>query len=138
MSEGLSAEPQKILKVNNWSTPTKRKELQGFMCMVNCLSTYLPHLATVAAPLTRLCRDTIKFKWEPIHDASLQQVKDIISAEAILRAINYESTDSVFLIIDASVKGIGAWIGQGPSIQDIQPAAFYSRKFKPEIGRAHV
>ena len=34
-SQGLSAEPQKILKVDNWSIPTKRKELQGFMGMVN-------------------------------------------------------------------------------------------------------
>ena len=88
-------------------------------------------MATVAAPLTRLCGDTVKFKWEPIHDASLQQVKDIISAEAILEPIKYESTDPIFLITDASVKGIKAWIGQGPSIEDIQPAAFYSRKFKP-------
>ena len=48
-----------------------------------------------------------------------------------MKPINYESTDPIFLITDASVKGIGAWIGQGPSIQDIQLAAFYSRKFKP-------
>ena len=48
-----------------------------------------------------------------------------------MKPINYESTHTIFLITDASVKGIGAWIGQGPSIQDIQPAAFYSRKFKP-------
>ena len=76
-SHGLSAEPKKILKVNNWSTPTKRKGLQGFMDMVNYLSIYVPHLATVAAPLTRLCEDTVKFKWELIHYASLQQVKHI-------------------------------------------------------------
>ena len=100
-SQGLSAEPQKILKVDNWSTPTKRKELQGFMGMVNYLSTYVPHLETVAAPLTRLCGDTVQFKWEPIHHASLQQVKDIISAEAILKPINDESTDPRFLITNA-------------------------------------
>ena len=92
--------------------------------MVNYLSTYVPHLATVATPLTRLCGDTVMFKWDPIHDASLQHDKDIISAEAILKPINYESTNAIFPITDALVKGIGAWIGQGPSIQDIQPAAF--------------
>ena len=48
-----------------------------------------------------------------------------------MKPINYESTDLIFPITDASVKGIGVCIGQGPSIQDIQPAAFYSRKFKP-------
>ena len=48
-----------------------------------------------------------------------------------MKAINYESADPIFLITDASVKGIGGWMEQGPSIQDIQTAAFYSRKFKP-------
>ena len=48
-----------------------------------------------------------------------------------MKPINYESTEPIFLITDALVKGIGEWIGKGPSIQVIQPAAFYSRKFKP-------
>ena len=88
-SQDLSSEPQEILEVDNWSTPTKRKELQGFMGMVNYLSTYVPHLATVAASLTMMCEDAVKFIWEPIHDASLQQVQDIISVVAILKPINY-------------------------------------------------
>ena len=130
-SDGLSAGPDKILQVNNWPTSKRKKELQGFIGMVNYLSAYVPHLVTVAALLTRLCGDTVKYQWEPIYETSMQQVKDIISAEAILRPLNYETNQLIFLITDASLKGIGAWIGQGPSVQDIHPAAFYSRKFKP-------
>ena len=74
-SQGLSAEPQKILKVDHWSTPTKRKELQGFIGMVNYLSTYVPELATVAAPLTRLCGDTVKFKWKQYMTLAYNRLK---------------------------------------------------------------
>ena len=129
-SEGLSAEPEKVLNVNSWQTPNNRKKLQGFMGLVNYLSRYAPHLATAAAPLTHLCGDTIEWKWLPIHDTSLQQVKDIIGGEAILKPLDYKSQDTIYLVTDASLMGIGAWIGQGPSMDDIQPAAFYSRKFK--------
>ena len=61
-SQGLSAEPDKILQVNNWERPQTRKKLQGFMGMVNYLAAYAPHLATIAAPLTRLCGATVSYK----------------------------------------------------------------------------
>ena len=100
------------------------------MGMVNYLSAYVPHLATVAAPLTRLCGRTVPCKWTNMHDVIFKTVKDIISDKAILQPINYNAPDPIFLVTDASATGIGAWIGQGPSMHDIRPAAFYSRKFK--------
>ena len=64
----------------------------------------------------------------------MEQVKKLISAEAILKSLNYDSPEPFYLITDASLNGLGGWIGQGPSIQDIRPAAFSSRKFKqPEM-----
>ena len=130
-SDGLSAAPDKVLKVSSWQTPNTRKMLQGFMGMVNYLSRYAPHLTTAAAPLTHLCGDTTKWEWLPIHDTSLQQVKDIIGGEAILKPLDYQSQDTIYLWTDALLMGIGALIGQGLSMDDIHPAAFYSRKFKP-------
>ena len=130
ISDGIIAEPEKVLDVSNWKTPKNRKKLQGFMGMVNYLSTYVPHLATVVAPLTRLCGSTVPWKWTSMHDVSFKTVKDIISVKAILQPINYDAHDPIFLVTDASATGIGAWIGQGPSMHDIRPAAFYSRKFK--------
>ena len=110
-SDGLSAAPDKVLTVSSWQTPNTRKKLQGFMGMVNYLSRYAPHLATAAAPLTHLCGDTTKWEWLPIQDTSLQQVKDIIGGEAILKPLDYQSQDTIYLVTDASLMGIGAWIG---------------------------
>ena len=99
------------------------------MGMVNYLSAYAPQLATVASPLTKQCGSTQEWHWHYLEEESFKQVKNIISAEAMLTPLNYGSDQPIFLITDASAKGIGAWIGQGPTPYDIRLAAFYSRKF---------
>ena len=79
--------------------------------MVNYLSIYSPHLATVATPLGHLCGNTIKWQWVSFYDTSLQQVKDIIGGEAILKPLHYKSQDMIYVLTDASLMGKGAWIG---------------------------
>jgi len=37
--------------------------------------------------------------------------------------------EPVFLVTDASLIGTGAWVGKGPSVSEIRPAAFHSRRF---------
>ena len=53
-TNGFIAAPEKLLKVQNWAIPHTRKQLQGFMGMVNYLSQYVPHLSIYATPLTQL------------------------------------------------------------------------------------
>src|SRR5258706_5202878 len=105
------------------------------MGMVNYLSQYVPHLSTYAAPLTQLCGSKALWKWRHIHTKAFEQLKDILAAEAILKPLNYESKEPIFLVTDASASGIGAWIGQGPTLRDIRPAGFYSRKFNAAQSR---
>ena len=99
------------------------------MDMVNYLSNYIPHLSTYTAPLTNLCGSTVPWKWREIHSTSFKRVKDILAAEAILTPLNYKSKDTIYLVTNASASGIAAWIEQGPSISDIRPVGFHSRKF---------
>src|SRR5258705_4571507 len=105
------------------------------MGMVNYLSQYVPHLSTYAAPLTQLCGSKALWKWRHIHRKAFEQLKDILAAEAILKPLDYESKEPIYLVTDASASGIGAWIGQGPTLRDIQPTGFYSRKFNAAQSR---
>ena len=107
-SDSLSAAPDKVLEVSSWQTPNTRIKLQWFMGMVNYLWRYVPYLATAAAPLTHLGGGTTKWEWWPIHDTSLQQVKDIIGGEAMLKQLDYQSQDTICLVTDALLMGIGA------------------------------
>jgi len=72
---------------------------------------------------------TTKWDWTHTHQKSFELIKQMLSADPAVRPLDYESADPIFLVTDASLIGTGAWVGQGPSVSEIQPAAFHSRKF---------
>lgn len=92
-ASGIIAAPEKLHKVKNWEIPQTRKQLQGFMGMVNYLSRYIPRLSTYAAPLTHLCGSKVSWNWRNIHTKSFEQVKDILAAEAMLKPLDYDSKE---------------------------------------------
>jgi len=57
---------------------------------------------------------------------SLQADKD-----KVLRLIDYNKPNMIWLFTDASPTGTGAWIGQGPTRDAARPAPFHSRKLTP-------
>ena len=64
-----------------------------------------------------------------VHEESFQQVKKLVETTPVLRPLDYDSKDPIYLFTDASQVGAGAWVGQGPTPETAQPAAFHSRKF---------
>ena len=101
------------------------------MGLVNYLSQFLPHLATKSAPLTEMCGAQSTWDWTPLHDTAFQQVKDLVRQSPVLKPLDYNSPEPIYLITDASTIGTGAWIGQGSTLSHLIPAAFHSRKFNP-------
>jgi len=52
--EGLRASPEKIARIEAWTTPKNKKQLQEFLGVVNYISKFIPHWASIAAPLTSI------------------------------------------------------------------------------------
>jgi len=52
--QGLRASPEKIAKIEAWSTPKNKRELEEFLGVVNYISQFIPDLASIIAPLTSL------------------------------------------------------------------------------------
>lgn len=98
------------------------------MGLVNYVAQYLPHIATVAAPITSLTRNA-DFEWTQLHDKSFKHVKDIAAQHFVLTPTNYDSQETIFVVPDASMIGSGSWLGQGKHIEHTKPACFDSRKF---------
>ena len=67
------------------------------------------------APLTSLMGKT-KFYWTPLEEKAFQAIKQFAEQAAILKPININHPDPIFLFADASLVGTGSWIGQGPTI----------------------
>jgi len=60
--QGLRASPEKIVRIEAWTTPKNKKELREFLRVVNYISQFLQHLASIKAPLTSLT-GTEEFVW---------------------------------------------------------------------------
>jgi hypothetical protein len=127
--DGIHTDPEKIRGIQDWPTPKSKKELQRFIGVVIYHAQFLPHLATITSPLSDLISQEV-FEWHPIHEEAFKQVKRLAENTPILRPLDYESPDPIYLFTDASQVGAGAWVGQGPTPQTAQPAAFHSRKFQ--------
>jgi len=126
--EGLKPNPEKIAKIKAWTTPTTKRQLQEFLGVVNYISKFLQHIATLTAPLTALT-GTVEFLWTALHDAAMTNIKKLIAGPRIMKPVDYKSGVPIWLITDASLSGCGAWVGQGDTPETARPAALYSRKF---------
>jgi len=122
----LEADPEKIKKVVDFKTPTNRREIQRFMSVVNYLARFCKDLATKGRCLYELQEVTKQFKWTHLHDEAFKQVKELIISNAVLKPINHNSNEQIYLITDASNVGLSGWIGQKLDGM-IRLAAFYSR-----------
>ena len=127
----LEPDPTKIDSIRRYPRPITRKRLQRFMGIVNFLRIFCHNLTVIAGPLSELQGETKRFKWTELHEESFNQYKEIIQSNRVLKPINHESGEPIYLITDASQSGIAGWIGQYNSTGKIRPAEFHSRKFNP-------
>jgi len=126
--EGLKTAPEKTAKIEAWTTPTTKRQLQEFLSVVNYISKFLPHIGTLTAPLTALT-GTAEFVWTALHDAAMTNIKKLIAGACIMKPVDYKSGVQIWLITDTSLSGCGAWVGQGDTPETARPAALYRRKF---------
>jgi hypothetical protein len=129
-SDGLHVDPKKRKTILEFPTPTRKKDLRGFLGVVNYLQRFLPGLASDASALSELQGEYSKWIWTDTHDKAFKRLKELVNSPQILRPWNNESKEPKYLICDASDVGLGSWIGQG-TLDSIRPACFHSRKFNP-------
>jgi len=53
-NDDIHPAPEKIRTIMDWTSPESQPELQRFNGMVNYISQFIPHIATITAPLTVL------------------------------------------------------------------------------------
>ncbi len=123
--EGIQPLPKKVEAIQCLKEPRTKKELRGFIGLVNYYRDMWIRRSHVLAPLASLTSKTVKWQWGPEQSEAFQKMKRIIAKETLLA---YPNFDKPFVIhTDASHHQLGAVISQ-----DRKPIVFYSRKLKPE------
>ena len=87
----------------------------------------MPHAATITALLRELTGDA-EWLWTDLQETAFQAVKRAAEDHKVLRPIDYDNSDMIWLFTDASPTGTEAWIGQGPTRDAARPALCHSRK----------
>ncbi|KAH7714746.1 transposon Ty3-I Gag-Pol polyprotein-like protein [Aphelenchoides avenae] len=104
-AEGVKADPDKVTAIVNMPAPLNVKELESFLGMVNYHAKFMPHLATMTAPLNALRRKEKKWIWTKIHTDAVEGIKKALVAAEVLA--HYDPKEEVVLATDASDYGLG-------------------------------
>jgi transposase InsO family protein len=127
--DGIHCDTTKMEKIAVWPTPQNYHDIQRFNGLVNYIGNFLPDIAFWTGQLSSCCQDQREFKWTDRLDKCFNKVKEIVASAPILKPIDPNSQDPIFLVCDASIHGIGAMYGQGSDWKSCRPAGFMSRKF---------
>ncbi|KFD49840.1 hypothetical protein M513_09307 [Trichuris suis] len=128
-ASGIHPTIEKVKAIHEAPTPKDKKELQGFLGLLNFYHNFLKDKATIAEPLHELLRGNTKWKWTQEHERAFKKIKLLLSDESLL--VKFNETLPITLTCDASQYGIGAVLAHDMGKGREAPIAFYSRTMTP-------
>ena len=104
-SKGIKANPAKIDAILSMPMPNSQATLRSQLGCLNFFRRFVPHMATILAPLSGLTSKKHKFVWTKDLGDSLNHVKHLLAAETLLVYPNFTKVFHVYC--DASDYGLG-------------------------------
>jgi len=136
--QGLHADADKMARIREGRMPRNLKDMQRFLGLVQYLAHFMPDITAYTGPLSVICRNGQPFYWKPLHKSCFDHIKAIACKSPILKPINPDSAEPVWVICDALMSGVRAMYGQGETWQTCHPAGFMSKKFTAVQMNYHV
>ena len=109
-NQGVSADPDKLLKVQTWPVPQSTKDVQQFLGLANYYRRFIHNFARIAKPLHKLTECTTTVSWSQECQQSFEALRDRLSSPLILSYPDF--TTPFILDTDASNDAIGALLSQ--------------------------
>lgn len=127
--EGVHVDPKKVEAIRAWEIPKTIRDVRGFIGFANFYRTFIPRFADLAAPLTRLTRKDVEFKWDSECEQAFGDLKEFFINAPILA--HFEEGLETVVETDASGWATGAVLSQRQLNGDLAPCAYLSQKFSP-------
>ena len=109
-AEGIAVDPSKVEAVLEWEQPKSVTEIRSFLGLAGYYRRFIENFSRIAAPLTNLTRNGVKFDWTPKCKKSFQILKRLLTTAPILiipeRGLGYT------VYCDASKDGFGCVLMQ--------------------------
>lgn len=106
----MKTDPAKIRAVQEWPTPTTRKQLQRFLGFANFYRRFIRNYSQVATSLTTLTSVKRQFSRTSEAEAAFQRLKHLFTSALVL--IQPDLSRPFVIEVDASDIGVGAVLSQ--------------------------
>ncbi|XP_077964207.1 uncharacterized protein LOC144411428 [Gasterosteus aculeatus] len=126
-----SVRPQsrKVEAIATWPKPATKRQVKTFLGLVGYYQCFIPHFATIAAPLHEMTKNSHPHQvlWSTEAEAAFTTLRRALCTEPILSTPNFEDTSIVHT--DASGSGLGAVLSQVRGGEE-HPVTYISRREK--------
>jgi len=107
---GMECDPNKVVSIATWPTPTNIAEVRTFCSLASYYRTFVCNFATIARSLHNLTKKGATFEWTPECDTAFQQLKQALTSAPIL--VTPCDEGQYVLDTDASDTALGAVLQQ--------------------------
>ena len=126
--QGIHLAQDKLAPLFATVQPRNTKDVQSFMGVCNWFREFVDSFSEIAMPLTELTKKTTPWKWTELEQNTVILLLHRISSAPCLRY--YDPLLDTVVFTDASLYGIGGWIGQQHP-DGLHPTVFWSQKLIP-------
>nr|XP_040058772.1 uncharacterized protein LOC120834693 isoform X2 [Gasterosteus aculeatus aculeatus] len=124
-----SVRPQsrKVEAIATWPKPATKRQVKTFLGLVGYYQCFIPHFATIAAPLHEMTKNSHPHQvlWTTEAEAAFTTLRRALCTEPILSTPNFE--DTFIVHTDASGSGLGAVLSQVRGGEE-HPVTYISRQ----------
>ena len=130
--EGIKVDPKKIEAILNWEPPKNVPELRSFLGLAGYNRRFVEGFSIIAAPLTKLLRKHVEYKWTEACQSSFEELKVKLTTALVLASPS--GIGGFVVYSDASYQGLGCVLMQNGRV-----IAYASRQLRPyETGHMTV
>lgn len=124
-ADGVRMLEDKVKAIIDWPVPSKVGDVRSFLGLAGYYRKFIKDFSSIAAPLTELQKDQVKWEWGDKQQTAFDTLKNAIRTDPVLILPNPELP--YIVQTDASGFATGAVLMQDQG-SGLQPIAFLSKK----------
>ena len=115
--------------IHEWRPPRTFNNVQCFLGLVQYLAHYMPDISAYTTPLSGCVRNGRPFEWMPLLDKYFESIKTLACKAPILKPIDYDNPDPIWVITDGSKAGVGA-VWSRTQLEDMSTSHVYVQEIQ--------
>ena len=116
---------EKVKAIQDAPQPRNVTELKSYLGLLTYYSRFLPNLSNTLAPLYKLLKRTVQWRWIEQQEKAFTESKKLLLSSQLL--VHFDPTLEIQLACDASAYGIGAVLSHKMPDGSEKPVGFVFR-----------